>query len=73
MLDELIKFINQWGPTLGVLVITLYRDQMLAEKHKRAVSDLEKKFLENKAEVDAKFAGKSSDAVIDEITLGEPI
>lgn len=67
MLDQITDLVKQYGPALGVLIISLYRDWALAEKHKQAVLELENKFLQNQADMDKKYVGKSSTDIITDV------
>lgn len=69
-MNELVELMKQYGPAIGVLIIAWYRDKAAAEKHKAAIAELEKKFVENKASVDKKYSGMSSADIINSNTEG---
>lgn len=69
-MQEFLDLVNKYGPAICVLVVSFYRDQMLAERHKKAVAELESKMAQNKADIEAKFAGKSPADIINEISMG---
>jgi hypothetical protein len=62
--NELVELMKQYGPAIGVLIIAWFRDKAAAAKHAQAIAELEKKFLENKADVEKKYGGMSSADII---------
>lgn len=70
--SDLIEVLKQYGPTLAVLIIAYFRDQAVEARNNQRVAELEKKFMENKANVEKENAGLSSDAVIDKLTGAKP-
>lgn len=61
---EILSFIKEFGPAIGMLIISWYRDQAIIAQHDKSVLELEKKHLENKALIDEKFNGMSSSDII---------
>lgn len=72
-LDQIIAFLQNQGPFLGLLIVNFYRGEAIRAQHQVEVAALQTQLGVNHGQVESNYSGKSDADIVDSIAgTGQP-